>query len=192
MRLQAYRREYPDPEYIAEVTEAFPAAQIANTEQARVLLSIGYKYVDVRPAFEWDDAGHAVQAVSVPVMNMERKWSSEEQKKVSIKSENTDFVKQFEKKFPDKDTPILIGCSTGTAYSMNALEQLDDAGYTNLVGLKGGYYAWTRVWDTKLSRRRTDKFVEDYSHGADSAGIHATGAGFENLNKEDSWVPTEY
>ena len=42
---------------------------------------------------------------------------------MSIKSENKDFVKQFEKKFPDKETPILIGCSTGTAYSMDALEQ---------------------------------------------------------------------
>ena len=50
--------------------------------RAQVLLSTGYKYVDVRPAFEWDDFGHAAQAVNVPVMHMERKWSSEEQKKV--------------------------------------------------------------------------------------------------------------
>lgn len=42
---------------------------------------------------------------------------------VSVKSENKDFLKQFEKKFPDKETPILIGCSNGTAYSMDALEQ---------------------------------------------------------------------
>ena len=48
----------------------------------QVLLSKGYNYVDVRPAFEWDDFGHAAQAVNVPVMHMERKWSSEEQKKV--------------------------------------------------------------------------------------------------------------
>lgn len=50
----------------------------------QVLLSVGYKYVDVRPAFEWDDFGHAAQAVNVPVMHMERKWSSEEQKKVRV------------------------------------------------------------------------------------------------------------
>ena len=41
----------------------------------------GYKYVDVRPAFEFDDAGHCKQAINVPVMNLERKWSPEEQKK---------------------------------------------------------------------------------------------------------------
>ena len=41
----------------------------------------GYKYVDVRPAFEFDDAGHCKQAINVPVMNLERKWSPEEKKK---------------------------------------------------------------------------------------------------------------
>ena len=41
----------------------------------------GYKYIDVRPAFEFDDAGHCKQAINVPVMNLERKWSPEEQKK---------------------------------------------------------------------------------------------------------------
>ena len=37
MRLQAYRREYPDPEFITEVREAFPDAAIADVEQARVI-----------------------------------------------------------------------------------------------------------------------------------------------------------
>ena len=41
----------------------------------------GYKYIDVRPAFEFDDAGHCKQAINIPVMNLERKWSPEEQKK---------------------------------------------------------------------------------------------------------------
>lgn len=50
----------------------------------------------------------------------------------------------------------------------------------------------TKVWDNKLSRRRTDNFVEDYSHGADSAGIHATGAGFEKMDKADVFIPSEY
>lgn len=43
----------------------------------------------------------------------------------------------MEKKFPNKDQPLIIGCSNGTTYSIDALELLDEAGYTCLVGLKG-------------------------------------------------------
>ncbi len=39
--------------------------------------------------------------------------------------------------FPSKDTPILIGCSDGQAYSIEALTTLEEAGYTRLVGLRG-------------------------------------------------------
>jgi len=44
---------------------------------------------------------------------------------------------QMEKRFPNKDTPLLVGCSDGTTYAIDALEMLDGAGYTTLVGLKG-------------------------------------------------------
>lgn len=33
---KAYLREYPEPEFIAEVKEAFPEKPIANVEEARV------------------------------------------------------------------------------------------------------------------------------------------------------------
>ena len=33
---KAYLREYPEPEFIAEVKEAFPEKPIANIEEARV------------------------------------------------------------------------------------------------------------------------------------------------------------
>lgn len=52
---------------------------------------------------------------------------------------------QVELAFPDKDEArLLVACSNGKAYSLDALEMLDEAGYTNLVGLRGGYYAWNR------------------------------------------------
>jgi hypothetical protein len=53
-----------------------------------------------------------------------------------------------------------IGCSDGSTYSMDALVALDDAGYTNLVGLKGGYYRWTKTFDNNLRRRRGDGYTE--------------------------------
>lgn len=36
MAPRAYLREYPEPEFIAEVKEAFPEKPIANAEEARV------------------------------------------------------------------------------------------------------------------------------------------------------------
>ena len=44
---------------------------------------------------------------------------------------------QIEKRFPDKDAGLVVGCSDGRTYSIDALELLDEAGYWNLVGLKG-------------------------------------------------------
>jgi hypothetical protein len=42
-----------------------------------------------------------------------------------------------EKRFPDRETKLVVGCSDGRTYSIDALELLDEAGYYNLVGLKG-------------------------------------------------------
>lgn len=69
------------------------------------------------------------------------------------KTLNEKFEDQIAKRFPDKSAKILVACSDGRSYSMEALETLDEMGYTNLVGLKGGYYAWFRVFDNKLNRR---------------------------------------
>ena len=54
---------------------SFAAMQVLFSE-------CGYKYVDVRPAYEYDEVGHVKYAINVPVMHMERKWSPEEKKKV--------------------------------------------------------------------------------------------------------------
>jgi hypothetical protein len=104
------------------------------------------------------------------------------------------IILQVEKRFPDKSVKLLVGCSNGTQYSLEALEALDEvhtsplfttmlpdgpaqshptpygilwaavhclecvagfyviiihlwcdpqqAGYENIVGLKGGFYSW--------------------------------------------------
>jgi rhodanese-related sulfurtransferase len=52
---------------------------------------------------------------------------------------------QVEKRFPNKSAAkLLVACADGRQYSIDALEALDEAGYTNIVGLRGGYYAWFR------------------------------------------------
>lgn len=60
---------------------------------------------------------------------------------------------QLEAKFPDKETKFLVSCATGRTHSISALIALDEAGYENLVGLKGGYNAWIAMWDNNFRRR---------------------------------------
>ncbi len=108
------------------------------------------------------------------------------------KSDNPDFVKTVEKRYPDKQTKLLIACSDGRKYSMDALGALDEAGYENIAGLKGGYYAWFRVFDNKLGRRNLGEYQEEMLGGGDSGGIHASGAGFARVDSADRFVPPSY
>jgi hypothetical protein len=52
---------------------------------------------------------------------------------------------QVEQKFPNKTSvKLMVGDSDGRSYAIDVLEALEEAGYTNLVGIKGGYNAWFR------------------------------------------------
>jgi len=42
---------------------------------------------------------------------------------INIKSPNENFIRDFKKKVPDLETPLLIACSDGRTYSIDALEQ---------------------------------------------------------------------
>lgn len=193
-QVHAYIREWPYPEFIAEVKAAFPDKAIATVEEARVLFSEdGYAYLDVRPALELEEVGKVKDSVNIPLYNSVRKYNSETRQKEVVKTENEKFKEQIEKRFPDKGAKIIVACSDGRAYSMDALEALDEMGYTNLVGLKGGYYAWFRVFDNKLNRRRVQgEYSETYTHDGDSCGIHSSGAGFDKVDAIEAWVPPQY
>lgn len=191
--LRAYL-EYPDPALLEAVKAEFPDKGVANVEEARALYSnFGYTYVDVRPALEVDEVGKFKGAVHVPFMNSKKVYNAETRQKDIIKSPNAEFISMIKKKFPKLDTPLLIGCSDGKAYSIDALMALDEAGYTNIVGLQGGYYRWFKVFDNNLRRRRGDGYTEAWeSESGDSCGIHGTGAGFERMDKIETWVPPQY
>ena len=60
---------------------------------------------------------------------------------------------------------------------------------TNIAGLKGGYYAWFRVFDNKLNRRNLGEYQEEMLGAGDSGGIHASGAGFERSDSADRFIP---
>lgn len=190
---QAYVREWTDPEFAAETLASFPDQAIATVEEARCLIEKGgYKYLDVRPTLELEEVGKWRGCINVPLVNSSWKYNAETRKKEVVKEDNLDFIAQVQKKIPNKDTPIVVGCSNGTTYSIDALELLDEAGYTNLVGLKGGFYAWFRVFDNKGGRRRSGEYAEQYTHDGDSCGIHSSGAGFDKVDKIEAWVPPSF
>lgn len=184
-------RQYPDPDFIEEVAEAFPDKGVATVEEGRVLFSsLGYTYLDVRPALELEEVGKVRGCVNIPIVNSKKMFK--DGKKVIQKADNPDFIKMIKKRFPDLESKIMVACSDGKAYSMDALEALDDEGYVNIVGLRGGYYAWFKVFDNKLNRRNLGEFQENYNHDGDSCGIHSSGAGFKRVDAIEKWVPPTY
>ena len=56
----------------------------------------------------------------------------------------------------------------------------------------GGYYAWFRIFDNKLNRRKSGEYAEQYTHDGDSCGIHSSGAGFPRMDPADQWVPPAF
>lgn len=164
-----------------------------HARDLQVLFSeLGYTYLDVRPELELDAVGKVRGSINVPIMNAKWRYDTEKKEKVVDKSENPDFVKMVEKRIPDKSTPIMVACSDGTTYSIDALMALDEAGYETMVGLKGGFYAWYRVFDNNLRRRRTGEYAEQYTHDGDSCGIHSSGAGFARVDAIEQWVPPKF
>lgn len=160
-----------------------PTIQTANVEEARCLYENGWTYLDIRSEFELEESGKVKGAVNVPFVHIKRTYDSEKRERVVQKTDNEDFVKMVEKRFPDKaNAKLIVGCSNGRAYSVDALEALDEAGYANLAWLKGGYQAWFNTFDNKLGRRRFGEYAETYMHDGDSCGIHASGAGFARVD----------
>ncbi|KAG2443761.1 hypothetical protein HXX76_002107 [Chlamydomonas incerta] len=184
---------YPDPEFIKETLAAFPEKGLATVEEARCLFSNGgYTWLDVRSELENNEVGKVKGSVNVPFVHLKRVYNPETQEREMKKTPNPDFVKQVEKRFPKKDTKLMVGCSNGKAYSIDALEALEDAGYENLCFVRGGYNAWFRIFDNKFTRRNYGEYQErndgyDQLSMGDSCGIHASGAGFDKVDKADRW-----
>jgi len=171
---------------INAVLADFPEAGIAdNLEGMILMIAGGYCVLDVRADSEIEFVGNYPKGDPrfkvVSLINATRKYDSAKGEKCYQQSVNPSFKAQIQKAFPDKEARILVSCSDGRNRAIQALEIMDEMGYVNIVGLKGGYNLWNRQWDSKLRRRNLPgTFKEEYQHGADTCGVHATGAGFQN------------
>jgi rhodanese-related sulfurtransferase len=194
---------YPHPELIEKTLADFPDAAIANCEQGMCLMiEGGYTFLDVRSEPEFESDGNPRGAINIPLIDTKKRWNLETGEITYEQTANPNFVAQVEKKFPNKETDaLLIVCSTGTARAIQCLQLLDEAGYVNIVGLKGGFNKWSTMFTPKLDRRGTDvKYTTVYQSDGDALGVHTTGAGFGktdyvdfNLNSVDNtdWIDWE-
>jgi rhodanese-related sulfurtransferase len=154
------------PQNLSEVTRDFPSKGVASVEEARALIDLGYTYVDVRPTAEAEDQGKLKAQVPVPFMLGKSSYNSSTKQREIIKSPNPNFVKEFTAKFPVKDKKLLIACSNGKDCSIGALMALEAVGYTSLTGLKGGFLAFTKTYDTTLKRKANAALVTESTYNS--------------------------
>lgn len=143
-KLQA--KEYPDPEFCKAVLSAFPAQGTCSAEEARVLYSAEYVFLDVRSAEELDSEGKVLPNMPgvfhAPLVNFAKRYDSALGRKVVIKTKNEAFLAAVQKQVPNKEQCLILACSgvpsQGEQRSAQAMKTLRDAGYKNLVVLDGG------------------------------------------------------
>jgi rhodanese-related sulfurtransferase len=83
-------------------------------------------YLDVRTEEEFE-AGHPTGAINIPVMFMIP----------GRPQPNPDFLTVVEKTLP-KGKKLVVGCLSG-GRSQRACEMLEEAGYTDLTNVRGGF-----------------------------------------------------
>ena len=177
---------------IEEVIKAYPDKGIASNMEGMILFAAdGYDVLDVRSQAEIEFVGNfpttkknkevGARFHCIPLINAVRTYDAVKKEKVYVQTVNKDFKAMIEKTFPDKNAKIIVSCSYGRNRSIQTLELLDEMGYVNIVGLRGGYNLWNRQWDQNMRRRNLPgNFKEEYSHGAEGMGVHGTGASFQN------------
>lgn len=100
-----------------------------SVEEARELVGAGHTYLDVRTPEEFM-SGHVSGAVNIPYMV----------KAGGGMSRNDSFVAQVSEQF-SKDEALLLACQGGVRSAKAAVE-LEEAGFTALSDMLGGYMAW--------------------------------------------------
>lgn len=129
---------------------------MATPRETWALITRGqYACLDVRTP---DEAGYNIpSAVNVPlIMGSWRFDSAAKRRAPQQQARNDAFLARVVKRFPDRAAPLVVHCSDGRKRTLAALQALDAAGYTHLVGLRGGFAAFTREYDSKMKWRHTD------------------------------------
>lgn len=95
--------------------------------EAEALLKEGWVYLDVRSIPEFEQ-GHPIGAKNIPLLHFQN----------GRMAPNPDFPAVVAGNFP-KDAKIVVGCKAG-GRSLQAAALLEQAGYTNVVDMRGGFH----------------------------------------------------
>ena len=206
-------KAWPEKEYVEKIAAEFPEKGIASVEEARCLWDDGYDVLDIRCQDEIDanekcpnPLGPPTDAAQpnkgnrlkvIPLINATRKYDFELKEKVYVQTGlNKNFKDDILKAYPDKQKKLMIVCSDGRQRAIHALETLDELGYVNIVGIKGGANLWNREWDAKMRRRNLPgQFKQNFSHGGYSPQLHGTGGQFQKADMQtyaDTNDPTKW
>ena len=145
---------YDDVGFQALVRCEFPDKRIASTDEARVLWElVGYDALDLRCDWEREDRGTKKGSVHIPMFRSKKVYDIEAEKEVLKQEVNPAWVEQVKARFPNPQSKIIAMCSNGCERTQQALAALESEGYCNVVGLKGGFNAWSKTFDYQMQRR---------------------------------------
>lgn len=102
--------------------------RVEPDEAALLIDEQGWTYLDVRSVAEFEE-GHAPGAYNIPLLDF---VAGEGLKP------NTNFVVEVLAVF-ESDRPIVVACKAG-GRSLQAAAILVEAGFTNVVDMRGGFY----------------------------------------------------
>ena len=164
---------------------------VCDVEEARVLEEeAGYKFLDVRSKAEHEYKIGG--CINVPLINAVFRFNVELKRKVPEQSANANFIADVQAKFPDKASKLIIFCSDGRIRTLSALRALDEAGYTMIVGMRGGYNGFSNVFDNRFYRRVEPDAMKEVAYSNDfpeqSTGIFGTGASYDRTDSI-AWAP---
>eukprot|EP00285_Hemiselmis_virescens_P018340 CAMPEP_0173393202 /NCGR_PEP_ID=MMETSP1356-20130122/21976_1 /TAXON_ID=77927 ORGANISM="Hemiselmis virescens, Strain PCC157" /NCGR_SAMPLE_ID=MMETSP1356 /ASSEMBLY_ACC=CAM_ASM_000847 /LENGTH=165 /DNA_ID=CAMNT_0014351187 /DNA_START=30 /DNA_END=527 /DNA_ORIENTATION=- len=94
--------------------------------------SEGYQYVDVRTEGEYK-GGKVPGSILVPAFQMSD---------AGMKPDQKAFLAEFQKRFPDLDSKIVVSCASGKR-STAAAGWLCELGYSNVIEVAGGFGGWS-------------------------------------------------
>jgi rhodanese-related sulfurtransferase len=104
------------------------AVRRVDPDEAADLLDQGWTYLDVRSVAEYE-GGHAPGAYNIPLLDFVPGQGLKP---------NTNFLVEVIAAF-DPDRPLVVACKAG-GRSATAASMLADAGFTQVVDMRGGFY----------------------------------------------------
>eukprot|EP00471_Norrisiella_sphaerica_P005592 CAMPEP_0184489348 /NCGR_PEP_ID=MMETSP0113_2-20130426/15130_1 /TAXON_ID=91329 /ORGANISM="Norrisiella sphaerica, Strain BC52" /LENGTH=125 /DNA_ID=CAMNT_0026872707 /DNA_START=174 /DNA_END=551 /DNA_ORIENTATION=+ len=119
---------------------------IIEPEKLDSYLSEGYSLLDVRPSFEVEEKPlpSSVSSTHIPLYEKATGDDTKVQQFLAwaqgqtFTVKNSGFLDEVKKAFPELDAKILVGCKGGVR-SILAMKELENAGYTSLAWIGGGY-----------------------------------------------------